>query len=122
MKKYNLIATASFGLESVVADELKELGYTDIKVDNGKVEFSGTSSDICKTNIWLRCADRVLLKVGEFEAKTFEELFEKTKSLPWSSIIDRDGKFPVAKISSVKSQLFSKSDSQAIVKKLLLKV
>lgn len=120
MEKLNLIATASFGIESVVADELRELGYSDLKVDNGKVEFTGTVYDICKTNIWLRSADRVLLKVGEFEAKSFEELFEKTKALPWHKIIERNGKFPVAKISSVKSTLFSKSDSQAIVKKAVV--
>ncbi len=120
MEKLNLIATASFGIESVVADELRELGYSDLKVDNGKVEFTGTIYDICKTNIWLRSADRVLLKVGEFEAKSFEELFEKTKALPWHKIIERNGKFPVAKISSVKSTLFSKSDSQAIVKKAVV--
>lgn len=120
MEKLNLIATASFGIESVVADELRELGYSDLKVDNGKIEFTGTVYDICKTNIWLRSADRVLLKVGEFEAKSFEELFEKTKALPWHKIIERNGKFPVAKISSVKSTLFSKSDSQAIVKKAVV--
>ena len=76
MKKYNLIATASFGIESIVADELKELGYTDLKVDNGKVEFKGSAYDICKTNLWLRTADRVMLKVAEFEAHSFDELFE----------------------------------------------
>lgn len=117
MKIYNLIATAAFGIESIVADELKELGYSDIKVDNGKVEFKGSSYDICKTNLWLRTADRVMLKVAEFEAHTFEELFEKTKAVNWSEIIEEDGKFPVAKISSVKSVLFSKSDSQAVIKK-----
>ena len=120
MEKLNLIATASFGIESVVADELRELGYSDLKVDNGKIEFTGTVYDICKTNIWLRSADRVLLKIGEFEAKSFEELFEKTKALPWHKIIERNGKFPVAKISSVKSTLFSKSDSQAIVRKAVV--
>ena len=120
MKKYNLIATASFGIESIVADELKDLGYTDIKVDNGKVEFTGTAYDICKTNLWLRTADRVMLKVAEFEAHSFDELFEKTKAINWGDIIDADGKFPVAKISSVKSDLFSKSDSQSIIKKAVV--
>lgn len=120
MKIYNLIATASFGIESIVADELKELGYTDLKVDNGKVEFKGSAYDICKTNLWLRTADRVMLKVAEFEAHTFEELFDKTKAIDWSSIIEEDGKFPVAKISSVKSDLFSKSDSQAVIKKAVV--
>lgn len=120
MEKFKLIATASFGLESIVADELKELGYENLKVDNGKVEFEGDLYDICKTNIWLRTADRVMLKMGEFEAKSFEELFEKTKLIEWGDIIEENGKFPVAKISSVKSDLFSKSDSQAIIKKAIV--
>lgn len=120
MEKFKLIATASFGLESIVADELKELGYENLKVDNGKVEFEGDLYDICKTNIWLRTADRVMLKMGEFEAKSFEELFEKTKMIEWGDIIEENGKFPVAKISSVKSDLFSKSDSQAIIKKAIV--
>ncbi|OQY08202.1 MAG: RNA methyltransferase [Fusobacteriia bacterium 4572_132] len=120
MKEYDLIATATFGLEGIVKKELKRLGYHDLKVQNGKVEFKGTAKDICKSNIWLRCADRVLLKVGEFKATSFDELFEKTKALPWSDIIPQDGNFPVAKVSSVKSLLFSKSDSQAIVKKAVV--
>lgn len=119
MKEYNLIATAAFGIESIVADELRDMGYS-VKVDNGKVEFKGTAYDICKTNLWLRTADRVMLKVAEFEAHSFEELFEKTKSINWGDIIEEDGKFPVAKISSVKSDLFSKSDSQAIIKKAVV--
>jgi len=120
MSKFKLIATASFGLESIVADELRELGYKNLKVDNGKVEFEGDEKDICKSNIWLRTADRVMLKMGEFEARSFEELFEKTKGIDWGNIIDKNGKFPVAKISSVKSDLFSKSDSQAIIKKAVV--
>ena len=120
MKEYDLIATATFGLEGIVKKELKALGYHDLKVQNGKVEFKGTAKDICRSNIWLRCADRVLLKVGEFKATSFDELFEKTKALPWSDIIPQDGNFPVAKVSSVKSLLFSKSDSQAIVKKAIV--
>jgi putative N6-adenine-specific DNA methylase len=120
MKSYDLIATATFGLESIVADELKELGYRELKVEDGKVNFKGTAKDICKTNLWLRCADRVLLRVGQFEARSFEELFEQTKALPWSEIIPKDGRFPVAKATSIKSTLFSKSDCQAIVKKAVV--
>lgn len=120
MSKYELIATAAFGLESVVADELRKLGYTDLTVENGKVEFYGDESAIARCNLWLRCADRVLLKVGEFQATSFEELFEKTKALPWYDYIPKDGNFPVAKAKSVKSRLFSLSDSQAIVKKAVV--
>ncbi len=120
MKSYDLIATATFGLESIVAAELKELGYKDIKVEDSKVNFKGTARDICKTNLWLRCADRVLLRVGQFEARSFEELFEKTKALPWADILPKEARFPVAKATSVKSTLFSKSDCQAIVKKAVV--
>jgi putative N6-adenine-specific DNA methylase len=120
MSKYEIIATAAFGLESVVADELKRLGYDDLKVENGKVTFTGDESAIARCNLWLRCADRVLLKVGEFEATSFEELFENTKALPWHDYIPEDGNFPVAKAKSVKSKLFSLSDSQAIVKKAVV--
>jgi len=120
MSKFELIATAAFGLESVVAEELKNLGYTDLKVEDGKVTFIGDDEAIARCNLWLRTADRVLLKVGEFEALSFEELFEKTKALPWPDYITEDGNFPVAKAKSVKSKLFSLSDCQAIVKKAVV--
>jgi putative N6-adenine-specific DNA methylase len=120
MSKFELLATAAFGLESVVADELRKLGYDDLKVENGKVTFAGDEEAIARCNLWLRCADRVLLKVGEFEATSFEELFENTKALPWADYIPQDGNFPVAKAKSVKSKLFSLSDSQAIVKKAVV--
>lgn len=114
-----LIATTTFGLEAVVKRELQDLGYQDITVLDGKVTFSGDEKAIPKTNLWLRSADRVLLKVGEFKALTFDELFEKTKALPWSEWITPDGKFPVIG-KSVKSKLFSISDCQAIVKKAVV--
>lgn len=120
MKMYDIIATATFGLEAIVADELRALGYRDLKVEDGKVTFKGTAKDICRANLWLRCADRVLLQMGQFEAKSFDELFEKTKALKWSEVIPVDGKFPVSKVASVKSTLFSKSDCQAIVKKAVV--
>jgi len=120
MQNIDLIATATFGVESIVAQELKNLGYKELKISNGKVEFRGEIKDICKTNLWLRCADRVLLKVAEFKAVTFDELFDYTKSICWGDIIPKDAKFPVAKISSVNSRLFSKSDCQAIVKKAIV--
>ncbi|WP_427339362.1 THUMP domain-containing class I SAM-dependent RNA methyltransferase [Caloranaerobacter sp. DY30410] len=119
MPKIELIATTTFGLESVVKREVQNLGYTDIKVENGKVMFTADESAIPKANIWLRSADRVLLKMGEFKALTFEELFEKTKALPWEEWITEDGEFTVTG-KSVKSKLFSVSDCQAIVKKAVV--
>ncbi len=115
----NIIATTTFGLEAVVKRELQDLGYENIKVLDGKVEIEGTEEDIAILNINLRCAERVLLKVAEFKATTFDELFEKTKALPWEDIIPVDGEFPVDG-KSLKSKLFSISDSQAIVKKAVV--
>lgn len=119
MNEVRLLATAAFGLEAVVARELKQLGYTDLKVDNGQVLVSGDLAAIPKLNLWLRTADRLRLMVGEFSAKSFEELFEKTKSLPWEDWIPRNGEFPVQG-KSVKSQLHSVPDCQAIVKKAVV--
>lgn len=114
-----LIASATFGLESLVADELRKLGYEDTKVENGKISFSGDELAICRTNLWLRTAARVRVKVGEFTAETFDELFEKTKALPWSRFIPKNAEFPVEG-RSVQSTLFSVSDCQAIVKKAVV--
>ncbi|QIB27999.1 THUMP domain-containing class I SAM-dependent RNA methyltransferase [Caloranaerobacter azorensis] len=119
MSKIELIATTTFGLESVVKREVQNLGYTDIKVENGKVMFTADESAIPKANLWIRSADRILLKMGEFKALTFEELFEKTKALPWEEWITEDGEFTVTG-KSVKSKLFSVSDCQAIVKKAVV--
>lgn len=119
VKNIKLIATAAFGLEAVVARELKLLGYPDSTVENGRVLFEGDYEAIAKTNLWLRSADRVQLLLGEFEALTFDELFEKTKALPWDEWIPADGEFPVQG-KSVKSKLFSVSDCQAIVKKAVV--
>ncbi|QRG67456.1 THUMP domain-containing class I SAM-dependent RNA methyltransferase [Brevibacillus choshinensis] len=119
MQKVELIATATFGLESVVAEEVKALGYTDVQVENGKVTFTADISAIPRTNLWLRTADRVRLKIGEFQASTFDELFEKTKALPWADWITEDAAFPVEG-KSVKSTLFSVPDCQAIVKKAVV--
>lgn len=120
MKKITLVASATMGLEGIVARELKSLGYEKIETYNGKVEFEGTFKDICIANINLRCADRIYLKMGEFKATSFEELFQKTKKLSWGEVIPKNGEFPVSWISSVKSKLFSKSDSQAIIKKAIV--
>ncbi len=119
MQKVHLIATSTFGLEAVVADEVRDLGYTDVKVENGKVEFTADMAAIPRTNLWLRTADRVKVKIGEFRATTFDELFEQTKALPWGDWIPEDGTFPVEG-KSIKSKLFSVSDCQAIVKKAIV--
>lgn len=119
MSNLDLIATATFGLEAIVAQELKDLGYEEMTVENGKVTFAGDESAICRANLWLRAADRVRLKVGEFTASTFDELFEQTKALPWPDILPADAAFPVDG-KSVKSALFSISDCQAIVKKAVV--
>jgi putative N6-adenine-specific DNA methylase len=119
MSKIELIATATFGLEAVVAREVKELGYEDMMVEDAKVTFAGDEAAVCRTNLWLRTADRVLLKMGEFKAETFDELFEKTKALPWAEWIPENAVFPVQG-KSVKSQLHSVPDCQAIVKKAVV--
>lgn len=119
MAKIDLIATAAFGLEAIVARELKDLGYDELVVENGRVLFTTDELGICRTNLWLRSSDRVLLKMGSFEARTFEELFQQTKSLPWEDWLPEDANFPVQG-KSVKSQLFSVSDCQAIVKKAIV--
>lgn len=119
MGKVQLIATATFGLEAIVAREVKNLGYEDIEVENGKVTFTADESAICRANLWLRSADRVLLKVGEFKALTFDELFEKTKALPWADIIPENAIFPVNG-KSINSKLSSVPDCQAIVKKAIV--
>ncbi len=119
MARYELIATSTFGLEAVVKREIQDLGYNIIKSEDGKITFEGDESAIVKANLWLRSADRVLLKVGDFKATSFEDLFEKTKALPWGDIITEDGMFTVNG-SSVKSTLYSVSDCQAIVKKAIV--
>jgi putative N6-adenine-specific DNA methylase len=114
-----MIATTTFGLEAIVKRELLALDLEVTQVENGKVNFLADISEIIKANLWLRCADRVLLQVAQFRAVTFDQLFEKTKSIDWSEFIPKNGKFPVDG-QSVKSTLFSISDSQAIVKKAIV--
>jgi putative N6-adenine-specific DNA methylase len=118
MGKYQLIATAAMGLEALVAKEVRALGY-ECEVENGKVIYTGDETAIARSNLWLRTADRVKIKVGEFKAYTFDELFEKTKALPWEKYLPEDAEFPVTG-KSVKSKLFSVSDCQAIVKKAVV--
>lgn len=117
MRKVTLIATAAMGLESVVANEVRNLGY-EVEVENGKVIFEAPISAIPRCNLWLRTADRVKLLVGQFPAKSFDELFEGTKALPWEEFIAEEGQFPVTG-KSVKSGLHSVPDCQKIVKKAI---
>ncbi|KUK10918.1 MAG: Uncharacterized protein XD50_0744 [Clostridia bacterium 41_269] len=119
MEKVQLIATSTFGMESIVAQEIRSLGYENLKVDNGKIALTADLEAICRLNLWLRTSDRVRLLVGEFEAKTFEELFEKTKALPWAYILPENAAFPVEG-KSVKSTLFSVPHCQSIVKKAVV--
>ena len=119
MAEYTLIATSSFGLESVVAYELKKLGYSDLAVENGKVTFKGQERDIARCNLWLRSADRVLIKIAEFEARDFDELFEGTGRVGWPDFVPVDGKMHVTG-KSIGSQLASVSDCQSIVKKSIV--
>lgn len=120
MDKIELIAPCHFGLEAVLKREIQELGYEISQVEDGRVAFYGDSEAICRANIFLRTAERVLLKVGCFKAETFDELFENTKMIPWEEYIPKDGKFWVAKAASVKSKLFSPSDIQSIMKKAMV--
>jgi len=120
MKKIELIAPCHFGLESVLKREIQDLGYEIAQVEDGRVIFYGDEQAICRANIFLRTAERVLLKIGSFRACTFDELFEGTKKLSWEVYIPKDGKFWVAKAASVKSKLFSPSDIQSIMKKAMV--
>lgn len=120
MKTYELIAPCHFGLEAVLKREIYDLGYDITKVEDGRVTFVGDEEAICRANIFLRTAERVLLKVGQFHAETFDDLFEGIKAIAWENYIPVDGKFWVAKASSIKSKLFSPSDIQSIAKKAMV--
>lgn len=120
MERMEWIAPCHFGLESVLKREIQDLGYEIAQVEDGRVTFYGGADAACRANVFLRTAERVLLKAGSFKAVTFDELFEKTKAIPWENYIPKDGKFWVAKASSVKSKLFSPSDIQSIMKKAMV--
>lgn len=120
MKTYELAVPCHFGLEAVLKKEIYDLGYEIQEVSDGRVSFIGDAEAICRANIYLRTAERVLIQVGKFKATTFEELFQGVKSLPWEEYIPADGKFWVKKASSVKSKLFSPSDIQSIAKKAMV--
>lgn len=116
-----MVVPCHFGLEAVLKREIIDLGYDISQVEDGRVTFLGDEDAVCRANIFLRTAERVLIKVGSFRAETFDELFEGTKALPWEEYIPRDGKFWVTKAASVKSKLFSPSDIQSIMKKAMVK-
>ena len=118
MTKFQLVATAAMGLEAIVAEEVRDLGY-ETRVENGKVYFEGDEMAIARANLWLRVADRVKIVVGEFPARTFDQLFEGVKSLDWGKYLPVDANFPVSG-KSVKSTLFSVPDCQAITKKAIV--
>ena len=120
MKQIELTAPCHFGLESVLKKEIIDLGYEISQVEDGRVSFYGDEEAIARANIFLRTAQRILWKVAEFEAVTFDELFEKTKAVPWEDYIPKDGRFWVTKANSVKSALFSPSDIQSIIKKAIV--
>lgn len=119
MKKITLIATCAFGLEAVVKREIIKLGFDDIKVSDGKVEFLANVNDIAKVNLWVRCAERILLKLDEFKVLSFEDLYQGIKKIKWEDLISVNDKFPV-NANSVKSKLFSLSDIQKITKRAVV--
>lgn len=115
-----LMAPCHFGMESVLKREITDIGYDVTLVEDGRVTFVGDEEAVCRANICLRTAERILIKVGSFHAETFEELFQGTKSIPWENYIPVNGKFWVAKAASVKSALFSPSDIQSVMKKAMV--
>lgn len=120
MKNVELIAPCHFGLEAVLKREIMDLGYEISLVEDGRVTFIGDMEAISYANVFLRTAERILLKVGQVHASTFDELFERTKELPWENYIPKDGKFWVTKATSIKSKLFSPTDIQSIMKKAMV--
>ena len=120
MERIELIAPCHFGMEAVLKREIQDLGYDVSRVEDGKITFIGDMEAVCYANIFLRSAERILIKVGTVHAETFDELFEGTKALPWEKYIPEDGRFWVAKATSIKSKLFSPSDIQSIMKKAMV--
>ncbi len=120
MEQVELIAPCHFGLEAILKREIRDLGYEITRVEDGRVSFRGDPAAVCRANLFLRTAERVLLKVGSFTAESFDELFEQTRAVPWEDYIPQNGKFWVTKAASVKSRLFSPSDIQSIMKKAMV--
>ena len=120
MNRYELIAPCHFGLEAVLKREIYDIGYDVTQVEDGRVTFEGDEEAVCRANIFLRTAERILLKTGSFHAETYDELFEAVKAIPWEDYLPENAKFWVTKASSVKSKLYSPSDIQSIVKKAMV--
>ena len=120
MKTFPIVLPCHFGLEAVLKREIFDLGYDIEEVSDGRVTFIGDADAVCRANIFLRTAERVLICVGRFKAVTFDELFENVKALPWEEFIPENGKFWVTKANSINSKLFSPSDIQSIVKKAMV--
>lgn len=120
MREFELIAPCHFGLEAVLKREIQNLGYEVSRVEDGRVTFLGDEEAVCRANVFLRTAERILIKVGSFHAESFEELFQGTRALEWENFLPANGKFWVAKAASVKSKLFSPSDIQSIMKKAIV--
>ncbi len=120
MDKFELMVPCHFGTEAVLKREIQDLGYEISQVEDGRVTFLGDAEAVCLANVFLRSGERVLLKVGQIHAETYEELFQGTKDLPWERYFPRDGRFWVAKAATVKSRLFSPSDIQSIMKKAMV--
>ncbi|MFV0445047.1 MAG: class I SAM-dependent RNA methyltransferase [Planctomycetaceae bacterium] len=118
-ERLTIIATAAFGLEAIVSRELQALGFADVKLEDGRVRFTGTEQDVCRANLWLRSADRVLIQLAEFEALDFGVLFDQTHALPWEEWLTEQSAFPVNG-RSVRSQLHSVPDCQRLVKKAIV--
>lgn len=119
MPQFDLIATSTFGLENVVARELQQLGYDDCRISDGRVQFRGDQIDIARCNLWLRSADRLLIRVGEFPAPDFGALFDQTTELPWAELLPVDAQFPV-KGRSVRSRLHAVPKVQGVTKKAIV--
>ena len=120
MSRIELIAPCHFGLESVLKKEILDLGYEIVQVEDGRITFAGEEDAVARANMFIRTAERIMIKCGSFKAVTFDELFEGTKSIPWERYLTRDAKFWVSKATSNKSALFSPSDIQSIVKKAMV--
>lgn len=120
MNRMELIAPCHFGLEAVLKREIQNLGYEITRVEDGRVTFAGDPAAVCRANVFLRSAERILIKCADFTAVTYDELYENTRVVAWEDFLPRDAKFWVAKASSVRSRLFSPSDIQSVMKKAIV--
>lgn len=118
--KYTLVSPCFFGMEKMLATEIKNLGFEIEKTEDGRITYKTDEYGIARANMWLRCAERVNLKIAEFTARSFEELYDQTRSIDWSRFIPYGAEFPVSKASSIKSKLYSTPDIQSIVKKAVV--